>query len=159
MFAALSCSVATGCATESMVERSQATAVADPSLPAQATLLVEVDGVVPGRGLVRGAMYGDRATFLSESGVSCGQTVSAEGETVAFVWTVEANRELVISVFQDIDSDGALDRGRFGIPSEPWGFSNDPSPLLPPTWNACAISPAAGIQPIRIRLRGAPRGS
>jgi len=63
----------------------------------------------------------------------------------------------VVSVFQDLDSDGELGRGALGIPNEPWGFSGKPSPLVPPSWTACAIVPAAGDNRLELRLIGKAR--
>ena len=34
--------------------------------------------------------------------------------------------EIAIRLFQDLDGDGELDKNAFGIPTEPFGFSNDP---------------------------------
>lgn len=34
--------------------------------------------------------------------------------------------EIAIRLFQDLDGDGELDKNAFGMPTEPFGFSNDP---------------------------------
>ena len=34
--------------------------------------------------------------------------------------------EVAIRLFQDLDGDGELDKNAFGMPTEPFGFSNDP---------------------------------
>jgi uncharacterized protein (DUF2141 family) len=34
--------------------------------------------------------------------------------------------EIAIRLFQDLDGDGELDKNAFGLPTEPFGFSNDP---------------------------------
>lgn len=34
--------------------------------------------------------------------------------------------EIAIRLFQDLDGDGELDKNVFGLPTEPFGFSNDP---------------------------------
>ncbi|MEO0732339.1 MAG: DUF2141 domain-containing protein, partial [Bacteroidota bacterium] len=47
-----------------------------------------------------------------------------------------------IMAFHDEDGNGELDRnGLFGLPSEPYAFSNDPSTLFgPPAWRKCLFS-------------------
>ena len=49
-----------------------------------------------------------------------------------------------ISVFHDADSDGELGTNFLGIPSEGYGFSNDPSATFgPPPWEEVAFDLAA----------------
>ncbi|MFT4255181.1 MAG: DUF2141 domain-containing protein [Caulobacter sp.] len=48
-------------------------------------------------------------------------------------------------VFQDIDGDGKMNRNAFGIPSEPFGFSNGAVPIMgPPSFEAAAFKAQAG---------------
>ena len=45
-----------------------------------------------------------------------------------------------ISVFHDENSNGVLDKGLFGIPSEPYAFSNNPSKSFgPPSFEKCTL--------------------
>ncbi len=61
---------------------------------------------------------------------------------------------IAISVFQDENSDNDLNtKGTFGIPSEPYGFSNNPGLTIgPPSFEACAVQLKEGIQVINIEL-------
>ena len=122
-----------------------------------ATLHVTVLGIAPGRGMVRCALYADRATFLKPGGIAEGFTIPASNEKAEFELHARSGRAVVVSVFQDLDSDGELGRGALGIPNEPWGFSGKPSPLVPPAWSVCAIVPSAGDNRLEIRLIGKAR--
>jgi uncharacterized protein (DUF2141 family) len=54
-------------------------------------------------------------------------------------------------VFHDRNGNGKIDRGLFGIPKEPVGFSNDaPTHMAPPKWDAAVF--AHGTEPQRIAL-------
>ena len=124
---------------------------------APATLHVTVLGIAPGRGAVRCALYGDRATFLTRGGITEGFSVPATAERAEFELHARSGQAVVVSVFQDLDSNGELNRGALGIPTEPWGFSGKPAPLLPPSWSACAMVPVAGDNRLEMHLIGKAR--
>lgn len=45
-----------------------------------------------------------------------------------------------VRAFHDVDGDGKMGRNPFGIPSEPYGFSNDAPPVMgPPAFEAAAF--------------------
>jgi uncharacterized protein (DUF2141 family) len=124
---------------------------------APATLHVTVLGITPGRGAVRCALYADRATFLTRGGITEGLSVPASADRAEFELHARSGQAVVVSVFQDLDSNQELSRGAFGIPNEPWGFSGKPAPLLPPSWSACAMVPVAGDNRLEIHLIGKAR--
>ena len=46
-----------------------------------------------------------------------------------------------VKLFHDVDGDGELARGNFGIPTEPYGFSNDaPVRFGPPSFGDAAFA-------------------
>ncbi len=52
-----------------------------------------------------------------------------------------------VAVYQDLNNDGRLNRGMFGIPAEPYGFSNGAMGSMgPPSFEAAAVSPVAPSQ-------------
>ncbi|AFC25401.1 hypothetical protein SGRA_2673 [Saprospira grandis str. Lewin] len=63
--------------------------------------------------------------------------------------------QYALAFFQDLNGNGRLDLNFFGIPTEPYGFSNDPKILAgPPSFKAASFS----LKPkenklIRIRLK------
>lgn len=59
-----------------------------------------------------------------------------------------------IGVIHDENMNGKLDAGRFGIPTEGYGFSNDATALLgPPSFSAASFPYDGGALDMTIRLR------
>jgi len=57
-------------------------------------------------------------------------------------------------VFQDLDGDGKLDNNPFGLPVEPYGFSNGAQPNMgPPSFEDAAftVAPGANLQSIALK--------
>lgn len=69
-------------------------------------------------------------------------------------------RPTAISVFIDVDEDNDLGRGAFGIPIEPYGFSNNVTVLFgPPRFGDATIELTPPLTTARIRIRGLSKGS
>lgn len=59
---------------------------------------------------------------------------------------------LAITLFQDANANGRLDMNAMGIPTEPYGFSNNASGSYgPPTFEQAVLTPTAG-QVLKVRL-------
>lgn len=58
--------------------------------------------------------------------------IPATGGRVEVTLTLEENRPFAVAVFQDLNGDGVLTKNGFGIPIEPYGFSNNARSLLGP---------------------------
>ncbi len=59
---------------------------------------------------------------------------------------------LALTVFQDTNANGRLDRNAFGMPTEPYGFSNDATGNFgPPSFEAARFQWAPG-QVVRLKL-------
>jgi len=58
-----------------------------------------------------------------------------------------------VKLFQDINGDGRMDANPFGIPTEPFAFSNDaPVRFGPPKWQAAQFTVASGAAAHAITL-------
>jgi len=123
------------------------------SAPPDVSIQVVVSAIWPGQGPVRCAVFADKATFLSRAGIHNGTSADASAEKMRFTLRAPEGAEIVVSVFQDLNNNEALDRGAFGAPTEPWVVSGKPLPLGPPIWSACAIRAHAGMT-IDITLMG-----
>lgn len=86
-------------------------------------------------------------------------------ELATYALVLESNKENIyvikeiregnyaLAIFQDINRNGKLDKGWFGIPREPYGFSNNPRILMgPPSFKACEFSILGDIT-IEIKLK------
>lgn len=60
--------------------------------------------------------------------------------------------EYAVSTYQDINSNGKLDRYFIGKPKEPYGFSNNVKPFGPPSYKDCKFTLANSQKLISISL-------
>lgn len=88
-----------------------------------AELTVELSGHAVGKGRVRVALYRDGDAFPTTPWR--GLDAAAEGEGVVLVFKDLPPGAYALSAYQDDNANGKLDRGRFGIPRERYGFSRD----------------------------------
>lgn len=59
---------------------------------------------------------------------------------------------LALSLYHDANANGKLDMNAMGIPTEPYGFSNNASGSFgPPKFEQAVLTPAAGA-PLKVRL-------
>ena len=80
--------------------------------------------------------------------------VAADQEETSVSLTVPAKAVVAVAVFQDLDGNGLLSKNAVGIPSEPYGFSNDARGLFgPPTFDAAALREETLEKPQPIRLK------
>jgi len=60
--------------------------------------------------------------------------------------------EYAVSTYQDINSNGKLDRYFIGKPKEPYGFSNNVKPFGPPSYKDCKFTLVNSPKSISISL-------
>ena len=83
---------------------------------------LKISGVIPGRGPVMVAVFNSADNFPdSESAIAKFQLI-ADQQVVDTTFDIDGT--LAFAVFQDIDGNGEITRGKFGIPIEPFAFSN-----------------------------------
>ncbi|MEM9719724.1 MAG: DUF2141 domain-containing protein [Bacteroidota bacterium] len=111
-----------------------------PNLPQTThTLEVEVQEIRQLSGTLRVCLVANKEAFLSSCLHSTHTSVQHGVEVLEF-----PNLELgtyAVSLYQDLDDNGKLNQeGLFGMPSEPYGFSNNPRSLFrPPSFEKCAF--------------------
>ena len=125
----------------------------DRSVPAPATgvstLTVTVVGL-EGDGQLLVGLYDSEAGFEAEND-KMGRTVNVTGPEAVVRFDVPPG-DYALKVFHDEDSDGKLDT-TLGIPSEPYGFSNNASdPFSAPEWDETRFSVAGPVTAHRIDL-------
>jgi len=130
-------------------------AVVDPS-PVTGTpegqLDVLVDGTMPGKGSVRVNLYASPEAFLKREQAKAEVTVPETGDVRAsFAGLVPGTYAVV--AYYDLNGNKQLDRGLFGIPLEPLGFSNGVVPVLSaPDYEEAAVAVTSGAKEIGIKL-------
>ena len=116
-----------------------------------ATLKVTVDGVEQTKGSLQLSLFNTEDGWL-KNGVR-GETLDAK--TPETVWEVPGleEGEYAIAIIHDIDSNGELNRGAFGMPTEPYGFSNNARGMFGPAkWKEAKFIVKEGENEIRIRI-------
>lgn len=120
--------------------------------PSGAPIEVAVGNVTSARGNIHVDIC-PKAQFLT-SDCPYFITVPARiGTTIVIIPNVPPGH-YASQVFHDLNSNGKIDRGLFGIPKEPVGFSNDaPIHMAPPKWDAAVFAHGAEPQHIALNLR------
>lgn len=109
------------------------------SLNAQNNLVVKVNNLNDSEGTLMIALFDSQATFLSPQ-VKKAQAVTITGTTAEVTFSDIANGEYAIALYQDSNNNRDLDLGKYGIPTEKYGFSNNINPAIVrgvPTFSAC----------------------
>lgn len=123
------------------------------AVPAPAAdLVVEVEGLRSRQGFVMVGLF-DKAERFPNTVLS-GQRVPADKEVVELVFRDLKPGVYALSAYQDENDNQALDRGLFGIPKEPYGFSrNARGDKGPPEFRDARFELVEGSMRTRIRLR------
>jgi len=80
--------------------------------------------------------------------------VPAAGASISWSALLPADGRYAAVVYHDVNGNGDLDRGRFGIPAEPYGFSNNArAPFGPPRFDAASFAVRSEPFAISIELR------
>jgi uncharacterized protein (DUF2141 family) len=109
-------------------------ASADPACtgtPSATRLVVQVENVKSNHGLVAVTLYTDvRRKFLARRGsLYVGRVPARQGRTDVCIH-VPRPGIYALAVYHDADSDRSFDRTTLGLPSEGFGFSNNPPTFL-----------------------------
>ncbi len=117
---------------------------------AAADLTVQLDGARADGGPVRIAVQNDPARFPGPAFKGLEVPATATEGTLK---DLPPGRYAVVA-FQDMNRNGQLDRGRFNIPSEPYGFSQDARGNGgPPEFRDAAFDLTEPGQRVTVRLR------
>ena len=127
------------------------TNVPNPDAPKKTNLTVEVHNVRVFTGAVYVAIFKPGKDFPEGKPIE-GKKVDASHERVQIAFSVEPG-EYAIAVYHDENSNGKMDKRIFGIPKEPFGFSNDFRPKLSaPKFSDCEVKVGDSGKTVRIKL-------
>lgn len=120
------------------------------------SLTVEIgDGIRPGEQVLV-ALYDQEAQWLRKSARGVKAAAPADlGSDGTHTLSIDqlAPGRYAVAVYVDRNGNGKLDRGMFGKPIEPYGFSNGGGMFGPPDFADALIDVADGDSAIRIDLR------
>ena len=129
-------------------------------------LRITIDGIRSTHGVVLIGLYDSPASFGKAVEASAEEGFLVDPDRFAAV-ALRANAALRSAVvfsnlepgryaaiaFHDEDGDGKLGKNFLGVPTEPYGFSNDVRGFLgPPTFDAAAMALGDGDEAVRIAL-------
>ncbi len=78
-------------------------------------------------GLISADLYPNKEDgFLKSQGRITQVKFAAKSPQTVFCMRAPGDGEFAIALYHDENANGKLDKGTFGIPSEPWGISNNP---------------------------------
>lgn len=121
-------------------------AIAEPA----AKLTLTVAGIKEAKGALMIAVF-DEATYGKGEPVTA-SAVPVTGLTASTTFDLAPGR-YGIQLFHDVDGDGKMGTNPFGMPIEPFGFSNNaPAQFGPATWQAAAFDVPAGASTHSIQL-------
>lgn len=125
----------------------------DGELAEAGALEVSLAGVEGSEGVVLVALYDSEESFEDSAEPLRSARLAPDGE---LIWRLEgvAFGSYAVKAYHDLDGDGELDRGAFGRPTEPYGFSNGARGRFgPPSFEAARFEHHADTTEIEIELR------
>ncbi len=118
-----------------------------------ADLEVEVRGLAASEGQVLLAAYADAGDWLKKpvAVARAAATEAHDGRLVLRVQGLPDGMPVAITLFHDRDGNGRLNMNAMGMPTEPYGFSNDAAGSFgPPSFEQARLAP--GATRITVRL-------
>lgn len=118
---------------------------------AAADLTIRIEGVEDASGTFHIAVFD--AEGWKENEAVAGDLIAAEEGAELTLTSLEPGA-YGIKIYQDVDGNGELNLGMWGIPSEPYGFSNDASARMgPPKFKKAGfeLTDAGAVQTITLQ--------
>lgn len=104
------------------------------------TLMVTVDGYDVQEGMVSAALFSE-AGYNGKAAPVGGQSVDIMGDSVTLTFEGLAAGEYGIKLYQDVDKNGQMNTNAFGLPTEPYAFSNNAVGTMGPAkWDAAKFT-------------------
>ncbi len=124
-----------------------------PSQPT-ATLEVQINNIKKAKGQIMLAVYNSADDFLSPNYFRTAVEKVAQEGVISVQISDLAFGSYAISVFHDLNSNENLDTNLLGIPSEPYGFSNDARGLFgPPDYEKARFDFEKNGQIIEVKVK------
>ncbi len=122
-------------------------ALADTS---KVPLTLTITDIADHKGAISFGVY-DEAGYGADKAVN-GGTIPVTGDTATMTLELPPGR-YGIKLFHDVDGDGKMGMNPFGMPTEPYAFSNSaPAQFGPAKWDAAAFDVAAPATTHTIKL-------
>ena len=127
-----------GCAN-TMPKTSSDAALQDSLSAVPGVIMVQVEGFKAQEGQVSLALF-DEAGYKGGAPVR-GKNADVMGEVVTVKFDGLPTGEYGIKLYQDVDLNGKMNTNAFGIPTEPYAFSNNAKGMMGPAkWDAAKFT-------------------
>lgn len=126
----------------------------DGSGDVRTEITIRVTGLTPKPGALRIAVFESSEGFPKPEQSTSTTVVESDGDQAEFSLKLPVNHPLAIAVFQDLDGNKVITKNGFGIPTEPYGFSNKARGVLgPPTFQQAVVRVGEGQDSLEIQIR------
>lgn len=116
------------------------------------TLTVTIHDIKNIEGNLEVGLFNKSDRFLEEGQAYKSVSIKVEGDSETFVFENLPKGDYAISLYHDENANGTCDRNFFGIPKEPYAFSNNFKPKFsPPSFEDCQFE-LKGDQSLQIKL-------
>ncbi len=95
-------------------------------------LTIEISGMDTDKGKVFIALYNSEKTFLKSSKTTKGTNAVVKDKKAVAYFKGLTKGEYAVSLFHDENDNNKMDTKIFGIPKEPYGFSNNATGFMGP---------------------------
>lgn len=115
-----------------------------------ASLTVTFTGLEP-RGAVNFVLVNSAEAYGDKAAPVAADRIAVTGDTASKTFEGLAPGRYAVKAFHDVNGDGKMGTNPFGIPTEPYGFSNNAKAAMgPPKWDEAAfqVNAGAGVQTI-----------
>ena len=120
---------------------------------APAKLEVAFTGIEVQKGAVMFGVYDSEDAYNKGKSINGARVVADKADVAALIEGLPAGR-YAIKAFHDIDGDGEMSSNPFGMPTEPFAFSNNAKGAMgPATWADAAFEVPAGGTKISITIK------
>jgi uncharacterized protein (DUF2141 family) len=116
-------------------------------------LEVAFTGIEVHKGAIMMGVYGSEDAYNKGVSMNGARIVADKADVAAMIEGLPAGR-YAIKAFHDIDGDGKMSSNPFGMPTEPFAFSNDAKGAMgPASWADAAFDVKAGGTKISITIK------
>ena len=130
-------------------------AASEAAQPAEtASLTISLTGIETPSGTIRIGLFAGQEDYEGGPGLT-GAAVPVEGETASVTLEGLAPGAYGIKLFHDVNDNGEMDTNPFGMPVEPYAFSNNaPAHFGPAKWDAASVELSVGENTQDIQIGG-----
>jgi len=97
-----------------------------------AELTVSVIGIEVLKGKVMIALFNSKETYFNYDEISAGAEVPIDSSSVTHTFKGLPPGTYAVTIYQDVDNNGEMNRSWIGFPKEPYAFSNNFRSMIRP---------------------------